>query len=157
MFYCNQQGDGSRKAAGLTFAEDHTFRASPSQDPLHYATTSWTKEKLSGWISVPEGHTQGRLCLKWLTPVNHEIGLGRKKASDWKRRLTWITLSQPITGATSSRKLRREVITQRQGWGRGRCSSHPQQEWGRSSHVLEFLFPCLFADPNCFHAGQMRP
>lgn len=99
----------------------------------------------------------GTRGLKWLTPVNHAIGLGRKPASDWKRRLTWITLSQPITGTASSRKLRREVITQQQGWGRGRCSSHPQQEWGRSSHVLEFLFPRLFADPNCFHAGQMRP
>lgn len=104
-----------------------------------------------------KGTPRGRLCLKWLTPVNHEIGLGRKKASDWKRRFTWITLSRRITGTTSSRKLRREVITQQQGWGRSRCSSHPQQEWRRSSHVLEFLFPRLFADPNCFHAGQMRP
>lgn len=48
----------SWKAAGLTLAGDRTFRAAPSQEPLHHAATSWTKERLSGWISVPEGHTQ---------------------------------------------------------------------------------------------------
>lgn len=33
----------------------------------------------------------------------------------------------------------------------------PSRSGGRGSHVLEFLFPRLFADPNCFHAGQIRP
>lgn len=80
-----------------------------------------------------------------------------KDFRDRQRRLTWIILSRQITGTTSSRKLQGEVITLQQGWGWGRCRSHPQQEWGRGSHVLEFLFPRLFADPNCFHAGQIRP